>query len=142
MTSDGAEEVAHRAATGVAFPATLRPMEPRDLGYVLGYWLASYGVTVREPRGAWRRRERPRILDMILGGECVVAADPDDDDALFGFACGDSGALHYVFVRQTRRRGGLASAMVRALMASGVVPLTHTYTTRDGARWWAAQRTR
>lgn len=128
----------------VAFPVTFRDAEPRDLGFIVGHWLDSryYGppsIAVR--RGEYKRRERPIIDALVRDGLTIVACDPDSDgEILYGFACGSADALHYVFARQTRRRGGLGTALLHELLARGVVPSVHTYTTRDGSRWWARAR--
>lgn len=131
------------------FGVHFRGAEERDRGFVVAHWMSSLiadrrtrrrtlsgrGVTRRE----WTRAEQVRIERLIDDGVTVVACDPESDGAiLYGFACGAPNALHYVFARQTRRRGGLGTALLHELMSRGVVPATHTYTTRDGARWWAA----
>lgn len=131
----------------VDFAVHVRDLEERDRGFVIGHWmssliadrrtrrrsLASRGITRRE----WTRGEQAKVEELVRDGVTVVACDPDSDgEILYGFACGADSRLHYVFARQTRRRGGLGTALLHELMSRGVVPATHTYTTRDGARWW------
>jgi GNAT superfamily N-acetyltransferase len=129
------------------FAVHFRGLEERDRGFVIGHWMSSLiadrrtrrrslagrGITRRD----WTRAEQTRIDELVRDGTTVVACDPDSDGTiLYGFACGDRNALHYVFARQTRRRGGLGTALLHELMSRGVVPASHTYATRDGSRWW------
>lgn len=124
----------------VAFPVEIRPLEERDVGFCVGFWLDSlfYGNgDPKEPRSVFKKRERPEIERMLRSDLTVVACDPrTGGEILFGFACGSPSALHYVYALQTRRRGGLGRALVRELMARGCVPSTHTYSTRAGRHWW------
>lgn len=129
------------------FAVHFRDLEERDRGFVIAHWmssliadrrtrrrsLASRGVTRRD----WTRAEQARVDGLVRDGITVVACDPDSDGTiLYGFACGHGDALHYVFARQTRRRGGLGTALLHELIDRGVVPAAHTYSTRDGSRWW------
>lgn len=136
----------YRARLAAAFPITLRLAEERDMGFIVSHWLTSLRADQRHRLNAERRRrkkktggdEKAKILGLISSSTTIVACDPDSDGAIvYGFACGDSGHLHYVFARETRRRGGLATAMLRELMDRGVRPAIHSYATRDGSRWWA-----
>lgn len=121
----------------LAFPAIFRDATEADRGFVIGHWLESLRADRNSRRRGRGRDEKPHVVACLATGITVVAADPADPSFLFGFACGSDSALHYVFARQTRRRGGLATSLLHELLARGVIPHRHTYSTRDGRLWWA-----
>lgn len=114
-------------------------MEPRDIGFVVQTWLESlfHSKTRNKGKAEWKTTERPRVTELVLSGVVSVACAPGTDgEVLYGWAAGEGSRLHYVFVRQTRRRGGLGTALVQHLMDRGVTPVETTEMTRDGKRFW------
>lgn len=63
-------------------------------------------------------RSQTALLDYLLGSSSVrvvVARSPVDPLVIRGWACGDSGALHYCYVKSVCRRQGIANALLREL---------------------------
>jgi len=149
---------------GVQFPVAVRPATEADTGYILAHWSDSLfqgsleRLAGNDPtsmwlgrlndflgsgwRAEWKARQRSQILPRLSGEVCLVAHRPEEPDTLWGFLSGSPTALHSVFVKQTRRRGGLASALLVAAMGQGVVPLSHSHRTPMGDKWWNAAKER
>lgn len=78
-----------------------------------------------------------RVSALLDTAVTVVACDPENDDVIYGFACGEGGAylgvdsptLHYVMVRHPFRRRGIGTMMVRALFPQAV-PIIYTHITK------------
>ena len=130
------------------FAAAIRPATETDHGFVIGFWLESYwrdAVPRRKGRGGetphcdWKLPAKVRVRVLLAKDVTLVAHDPDDADRLYGFVCGGHTSLHFVFVRETRRRGGLGRELLAALERERGGPYdlrATTYVTRDwlGAR--------
>lgn len=119
----------------------IRTAEAKDHGYVLASWLESWRSQVApgaKPK-AWADALGPDVASRMRAGRLVVACDVDDADRLYGFACGKPGRLWYVYVRETRRRRGLASRLVEELGAiescSVMVPSMQLAAARRGWTW-------
>lgn len=129
--------------TTLPFPCELRDAREDDTGFVIGSWLESHhrgSKLARRVRWADYRDPQRRICRRLLRrGVCVVACDPEAPDHLHGFALGERAGsrlvLHFVYVRQTRRRAGLASALVRELerrlSTRGITYTSETYVGED-----------
>ena len=123
----------------MTFDFRLREREERDLPFVAGSWLDSFAreglaqrcAPFRNIKTAIGARIRQHARDL----PCIVAHDPDDADALWGFAIGeregDHGILHWVYVTRHRRAAGLGRALVDAWDAAHGPVVAHRY----AARW-------
>lgn len=139
--------------TDCAFPVSFRQMRESDRGFVVSGWLRSYssgtGAMRAESMTRYKPSQRAVIDAAIARGTCLVACSPDDDDALYGFAVATSdscagcgrcqgrgvcGELHYVYVIQTRRRQGLARALLVELASRGLHVRSYTHRTVTGDR--------
>ena len=130
------------------FPTSIRRLREDDRGFVIGHWLTSYwsdAVPRRKgkggdvPRCDWKVPVKARVRVLLDEDVTLVACDPEEDARLFGFVCGGPAALHYVFVRPTRRRAGLGSELLDAIARERGAPYDRrstTYVTRD----WLAFR--
>jgi len=67
------------------------------------------------------------VLDRIFAREPIVklAVMPDDHSVILGWACYEPGTLHYVYVKPSFRRYGVA----KALLAGVQHPFTYTHRT-------------
>ena len=67
------------------------------------------------------------VLDGIFAREPIVklAVMPDDHSVILGWACYEPGTLHYVYVKPSFRRYGVA----KALLAEVQHPFTYTHRT-------------
>lgn len=113
-----------------AIPITIRQAGANDYNYIYDTWKRSYHWSWwsqyhRYMPTSWSRdssdarkiygrgmaatidglREQP---DAVF----VVATAPDDPKFLLGWACMDSRCVHYVYVRDTMRRAGIASRLI------------------------------
>lgn len=72
-------------------------------------------VCEREPAFAFYPRIQ-RSIEKIRGrgGKFVVARNFKNTSQLFGFACGEEGVLHFIFVKKWLRRQGVGSDLVAA----------------------------
>jgi hypothetical protein len=126
------------------FPVSIRPAEATDLGFIVGGWLESYHAGNAPMRAVRFGRYKPpmrRLIHDILGRSTVlVACDPEAPDHLEGFVVGAMAGsvpvLHYVYVKQTRRKYGLAQMLsAAALEKLGVERWwEHSHTTYVGTR--------
>lgn len=113
----------------------IRDAVPHDKNFVLASWKRSY-FNQRPERD---RAEVIRILDRTIaalekaGMRTLVACSVDRPDFIHGFVCFDSRAVHYVFVRESKRRNGVATELVREA-GHGSEPTVCTYWTRAAER--------
>lgn len=116
---------------------TIRPHEAADLPFIFDSWVKSYwdGIN-REP---WPQTVRGYDMTGVIGqrlnrdlfytpgqrhlaaaciaaAPCYVAHVRDNPDQLMGFACGGSGWLHYVYVKTSFRRLGVARSLIQAAL--------------------------
>jgi hypothetical protein len=88
----------------------------RDAGYIASSWAESSGSQLHDMTGAkpreWKELLRTRLAQDMRRHRLAVACDVDDQDRIYGWACGSPGVLAYVYVRDTRRRQGIGRALV------------------------------
>jgi len=132
------------------YPVRYRVATPDDVGFLLSSWLESWHDGCPLMRTVRFRDFKPAARAMavrlLASSVAMVACDPDDETAILGYAVGEPRVeggplLHYVYVRHSRRRHGLAKALVERCRAHIGAPkwaaYTHeTYVTRriDPAR--------
>lgn len=105
----------------VDFPCALVHAEERDLGYVIANWIETSRPHY-VPISVWKKVLRESVLSAVQTGKAVVAHAPEDRDHLYGFAVAVSGQLQYVYVRNSRRRGGLGAALLADVQARTYAP--------------------
>lgn len=99
----------------------IRAYEPGDLRFVVGGWHASnrYAPASQGVKHAIYEEDRWRIEDTIGRSDVLVATTAEDTNALFGFACYQTGPdrprIHYVYVKRDARRLGIARALLSHL---------------------------
>lgn len=112
----------------------LHPYAPAAHGaFVRGTWTADLAWEwLRTRVGKQTRDLLWRALARVLrdpGGRCVVSADPEDADTLYGWACSWDGHLVHSYVRTAgglldeRARLELRAAMIRELGAADGAPM-------------------
>lgn len=122
----------------------LRRPEPGDRNFIVDAWLNSnvqLATRLHMPRSLYRRHQR-RLIDRLWSDpECtwLVACLPKDPSFIFGWACGEASdagpVLHFTYVKQSARRMGVATALLRAFFAG--VEGTHLWCTHWTGDWWA-----
>jgi hypothetical protein len=58
------------------------------------------------------RHYRSLLAKYIAAYGVTIACDPDDDDVVMGWCCGNDGRLFYVYVKQIYRGGDLGTDLV------------------------------
>ncbi len=79
-------------------------------------------------RGIYLEALNAEVPRLLTPETCVVGHNPRDDDAVWGFACGSNGVLHYVWVKDEYRGRGFARTLVAHLGLAA--PLKTTTWTR------------
>jgi len=110
--------------------------------YVMATWLNSYERVGRRlnrmTRREYYRTHHPELTKLFRRTRVALAYTVDDPDVFGGWACGDTGVLHYVFVGGGMRRGGIGGELVRAV--SGDELRVYTFTPRTPEIQELAQR--
>lgn len=106
---------------------------------------------------SWLRSDRDNGRNRLMSqetyydgfrGECVkkldagyvtVACNPEDEDQIYGWACSNGTALHYVYVKMTFRGNGIAGALVREAVPGWASVTTPVTTAGKFHREWAAK---
>lgn len=118
------------------YPIVIRPERADDRGFVATRWRSSLRkrYPYRDLDPGFFHAAMGAIVDAILadvGAEVAIAALPDDDDVIAGFAVYDAGArlLHYLYTRSRLRGHGIASRLMGHAF-EGPEAITATATTR------------
>lgn len=114
-----------------------------DHDYIVATWCDSYWAAVLpwDSIGEVRRRLGREIAERLANSRVVIACDVDDRDRIYGWAVGDPGVLHYVYVRETRRKSGHGAALVRAACGeqlercTTLTPMMQAAAARRGIVW-------
>lgn len=125
----------HVIVEGLRIP--FREMGPGDRAYVASTWIAGYRGQAREhvSRDVYLA-EQPKLVDRLLDAHgAVVVHSPRVERTIYGWACGEPGVLHAVYVVPELRGQGVAKALIaRATgQASGTVVCTHRWPGRTPA---------
>lgn len=120
--------------------ATIRAVNNEDIPFVLSSWLKSYRYSqaarnvVNDIYFSEQVGQKARILEMLSDCRTLVACDEEEGDCIYGWICAESiegsvpPVVHYVYVKSSYRRRGLARALLKA---AGV----------GGAPFWATHET-
>lgn len=124
-------------------PHAIRPYRSTDEGYVYNSWIRSMAddiglikhgkVADDEGFRRFMLEQKASIQDIQRGARTVVAVSPLDSDAIMGWACGEPGTLHFVYVGKDSRRMGLCRPLFAALKLGPEATATH-HTERGFAR--------
>jgi GNAT superfamily N-acetyltransferase len=118
----------------------IRPARDSDRNYIVKSWVRSMSGQFPYSRMSAKgvNKYAKRVSALLDTGVTVVACDPENDDVVYGFACGESGeylgvespTLHFVWVRKPFRRNGIGTSLVRTIFPAGE-PLIYTHITKD-----------
>lgn len=114
---------------------------PADWPFVFGNWLSSFkfqraaGVIPMDIYGEVYTEAINRLLRRP-GCDVLVAYKPDEVEGmadLYGFLCAERSSrgpvIHYVYVRESQRREGIARGMFEAAGFDPVEPFVYTFWT-------------
>ena len=97
---------------------TIRSLVKDDWAYILDSWKKSYrelGCDQHVPKHIYWPEQHALIESLKLnpGVEFRIAADPDDSDFIWGWACVENkSVVHYVFVRASAQGQGVAKLLL------------------------------
>ena len=89
--------------------------------FALNSWLLGHErlVTARPymglDRAGFYRLYRPELQRLLRTNRVAVATLEAEPDIYLGWACGNPGVLHYVYVKYSSRRFGIANELARAV---------------------------
>lgn len=139
----------------------LRPAEPGDVGFILSSWLKSAGDAWGELRSSdlsqwcdhrtlsgtqvgWfadvpHRFTRAAVAEILERPttRAVVACDAEDAETIYGFAIAepDQRIAHWVHVKHTMRRNGIARDLMGAIIPTWRSGMVCTYVGRHFLGW-------
>lgn len=95
----------------------VRLAQEKDYAFVFSTWCDSWRHESAPWVAAtdWKRAVGTQVAARMRKGRLYVACDVDDEDRLYGWCCGKSGRLWWVYVRETRRGMGLGARLVEAV---------------------------
>lgn len=107
----------------------VRGVKSTDVNFIWNSWLNSYRsskATAGLCNDEYFERWGKVVADIKSRSDVVVLCNPDDEDHLFGWVCGeyvtegpgDAGIwiLHYVYLKQWCRREGFAEELIRYML--------------------------
>lgn len=103
---------------------------PMDLALIRQ---AARDDVMRVPPAVYKRYQRDLALRLLDEDEVIVATSPDDLHLFRGWVCRKVDVLHYVWVKESWRRLGIASRLI-----DGCQTTTHHPTYRHVLRWLKA----
>jgi GNAT superfamily N-acetyltransferase len=107
---------------GASTHIILRPFRYSDQSFVYSTWIRgmyygnSWAGSSKQSEGTFHRRYAD-VITAILSKPTTtiqVAALKDDDDVILGYAVTEPTILHWVYVKPTWRRFGIAKALIPA----------------------------
>jgi GNAT superfamily N-acetyltransferase len=100
-------------------PILLRPGTSEDHPFVVDSWLQSYRASAiaRDAGRAYLHDMKWIVRAWLARAALLVACDPEQPGAIWGWAVTRDAVLFYVYVRQEFRRQGIARALLRPYLA-------------------------
>ena len=105
---------------GVAVKVVVSLPQPLE-HFALNSWLLGHErLVVARPymgldRSGFYRTYRPELLRLLRTNRVAVATLEAEPDIYLGWACGNPGVLHYVYVKYSSRGFGLANELMGAV---------------------------
>ncbi len=105
----------------------LRPANADDMNFVYSSWLSSVatGEKRRTPKEIVYKNHREIMARALNKSYVLIACMHDHKDQILGWLCYEDTVLHYVYVKQTFRKHGVASMLVNHLNLDEPYTVTH-----------------
>jgi len=87
-----------------------------DLHFVLSSWLQSYRLSspcINIPPHVYFKEQESKIKNLIVDSQLLIACNKLDPGQIFGWACFQPDVFHYVYVKSTFRKNGIARELFR-----------------------------
>lgn len=125
----------------------VRQVRPEDIDFITSSWLQSYrtgGCMVESVPNSIYFRQHHRLLEKLIPESVVlIACNDEDDEQIFGWICAQIVdnflCIHYLYVKDSFRRFGIAEELVRLLMQTQPVDQTLILTTHQTRKVRAMQ---
>lgn len=102
-----------------------------DAPFIFSSWLKSFrssDFAKHLSNSMYYREHHKLIADILERSQVICAVSDEDESQIFGWICAETGGpvpvVHYVYVKQTYRRVGIASKLL-SLVADGAFLYTH-----------------
>lgn len=121
----------------------IRPALPDDLNLVRKSWMRSYrkAEAMQGVSDATYDQQMPERIARLIQSprvQVLVASPPGDTLTAFGFiVASPPDTLHYLWVKESWRRMGIARRLVSHALPDGIARFTHL--TRMGAGVWLSK---
>lgn len=105
----------------------LRPGEANDFGFVIDSWIRSYRDSpwARLAGTCYVAGHDALIKRLMTRSATTVACYEADPDTILGWACTEGRIVHYVYVKHSLRRKGIARMLLTPYLTRGGVAYTH-----------------
>lgn len=97
---------------------TIRSFEPEDTNFIYSSWLKSYrqsDFSKKTPNNIYYTFQKSRIDRLAKDATILIACSPDNPQQIYGYAIGTSEVFHYVYVKYTYRKLGVAKRLLEIL---------------------------
>lgn len=116
----------------------IRTPNSRDIEFITNSWLQSFrdGYFVGSVPNRVYFNQHHKILEKLLPRSiCIVACNADDPDHIYGWVCAEVVdqhlILHYIYVKDSLRRFGIAKRMIQKLLKDLPVAQNRIVTTHQ-----------
>lgn len=112
------------ATASIRDEVSLRPATQADLNFILSSWVKSYREHAGDmPGPIYYEGQRNLVTTLLQRCGATIACDPDDPSAIFGYVVSEKRGpvvvVHYVYVKHTLRRLGIARQLLAEVGARG-----------------------
>jgi ribosomal protein S18 acetylase RimI-like enzyme len=121
-------------------PILLRPANKDDVGFIFNSWLKSFrGSAHAAPiSNEIYYSEHHKVIERILQYyDVVIACNEQDPSQIYGFICAGNTdsifTLHYVYIKHTFRRMGIANALLNSFEHSEEYAAIYTHNSKSAA---------
>jgi GNAT superfamily N-acetyltransferase len=121
------------AAASLCPAFTLRPAQEQDVPFITKPWLQALrqeSSTRYLSDPVFFRGHGALIQRLLDRARTLIACDAEAGDHFYGFACGEPGLVHWIYVKGTYRGMGIGRALLRAIvhpLTPGEMPITTSH---------------
>lgn len=118
--------------------ASVRPGTKDDLPFVIDSWMSSFrssSFAGDVDAKTYYKHQRQRVISALTaeGSKLLILHAEGSPETIIGWVCHNGPVLHYLYVKGSFRKMGLAEVLVNSAGLTQAAEYTHV--TRDGARF-------